>query len=136
MEIGENFDGPFVTVNDFGLSYTAPATGSNNGKIGMLVGVLSAANSKFTANAEGIANKLYSENVLTSAKKEELNFNANYLETTIGDVTVTVYYVGQEGNYIGYSANYANGNAKIASKTYDATETASGLNFFSSNKNE
>lgn len=120
----EDFSDPVVTVNNIALSYNAPATSSNNGLIGMLVGVLSTEDTQFTAKtADGItASNIYQANILTSAKKAALGFNNNIQKFS----GVSFYYVGQDGNYIGYSEKYGNEKAEIIGTKYAAPTPADG----------
>lgn len=120
----KDFSSPVVTVNNIALSRNAPATSSNNGLIGMLVGVLSTKNTQFTAKTgDGItASNVYKANILNGAKKAALGFNNNIQKFS----SVNFYYVGQDGNYIGYSKNYGNEKAEIIGTKYAAPTPADG----------
>ena len=101
----------------------------NAGKFGMLVGFINEGTSKLTATAaEG--KKLYTANTI---KADELHFDVNKKTVTQYGGPATVCYVGQEGNYVGYSKNYnTNGNVTILGTAYTTSEyaTEKGLNVY------
>lgn len=140
VDADEGFDGKVVTLTSgFDLTYAAPATPTNNGKIGMLVGAMGSNTGSKFKTGEGItktnvytANKLAEENT-----RKGLGFENNKIDVddNIGGLKVEKIYTGQAGNYVGYSHTYATeGNVEILGTKYTTADTEAdgkkGLNVY------
>lgn len=96
------------------------------GTVGMYVGMLQKATSKLTVDAKTTATDSYG----IRNHFDALHFSD--VKKTDYNGQVTLIYVGQhEGNYVGYSPVYGDGNAQIGETIYVAdTEKANALNYY------
>lgn len=116
----DDYTEPFVKVKNIALSSNEKLKSSDlYGRVGMIAGAFGNGGGSLTQEGEV---KHYEDNILTSAKKSELGFDNNTKEVEAYGTKLTIYYVGQEGNYVGYSPKFNGG--KVLDKTYAAGEGA------------